>query len=55
MSTEDWDQSMKYTYEKYCQTTFKDRFSYVCFPTVLTKYSIMCQSLYSLIVSKDNT
>ena len=54
MSTEDWAQSMKYTYGKYCQRTFKDKFSYVCFPTVLTKYS-MCQSLYSLIVSKDNT
>ena len=55
MSREDWAQSMKYTYGKHCQRTFKDKFSNVCFPTVLTKYSIMCQSFYSLIVSKDNT
>ena len=55
MSREDYAQSMKYTFGKYCQKTFKDKFSYVSFPTVLTKYSIMCQSFYSLIVSKDNT
>ena len=55
MSREGWVQSMKYTHGKCFQRTFKDKFSYVCFPTVLTKYSIICQSFYSLIVSKDNT
>ena len=53
MSGEDWADQMKYTYRKYQQTTFKGKFSYVCFYTV-TKYSIMCLSFYSLIVSKDN-
>ena len=55
MSREDWAQSMKDTYGKYCQRTFKDKLIYVCFPTAPTKYSIMCQSFYSLIASKDNT
>ena len=54
MPREDWADHIKYTYGKYCQRTFKGKFSYVRFDTI-TKYSILHPLFYSLILSKDNT